>query len=204
MKQKINGWDVLESELKRVSGIEKIVAELFGDGFEIETIADGTYLLNSDEVEELLQKLDMPQKTRITFLSSIITGRIRYDITVDIESFQKLFHQTVNASEIEIPCLDLGKLKDFIPENENFYQFVSRKADKFLKMDLPAGSCALKASANTIPGLPNNCLIIVNPAPNADSMFLAMDAHNNFTLQNIVPANSQWYIPVLQINFASL
>ena len=67
MKQKINGWDVLESELKRVSGIEKIVAELFGDGFEIETIADGTYLLNSDEVEELLQKLDMPQKTRITF-----------------------------------------------------------------------------------------------------------------------------------------
>ena len=82
MKQKINGWDVLENELNKVSGVEKIIAELFGDGFEVETIADGTYLLNSDEVEELLQKLNLPYKTRISFLSSIITGRIRYDITV--------------------------------------------------------------------------------------------------------------------------
>lgn len=203
MKQKINGWDVLETELKKVSGVEKIVAELFGDGFEIETIADGTYLLNSDEVEELLQKLDLPYKTRISFLSSIITGRIRYDITVDIESFQKLFQQTVNASEIEVPCLDLEKLRHFIPGTE-FDRFIAKKADKFLKMNLPAGSCALKVTANTIPGLHNNCLIIVNPESAADSIFLILDVHNNFVLQNSVPAYSKWYIPVLQINFTSL
>ena len=203
MKQKINGWDILENELKKVSGVEKIIAGLFGDGFEVETIADGTYLLNSDEVEELLQKLDLPYKTRISFLSSIITGRIRYDITVDIESFQKLFQQTVNASEIEVPCLDLEKLKDFTPDTEKFDRFIARKADKFLKMNLPAGSCVLKVSANTIPGLPNNCLIIVNPESATDSIFLVLDVHNNFVLQNMVPADSKWYIPVLQINFTS-
>ena len=138
-----------------------------------------------------------------SFLSSIITGRIRYDITVDIESFQKLFHQTVNASEIEVPCIDLEKLKHLAPGTDNFNQFITRKADKFLKMDLPSGSCVIKVAADTIPGLPNNCLIIVNPESAADSMFLTLDAQNNFGLQNTVPANSQWYIPVLQINFTS-
>ena len=54
MKQKINGWDVLENELNKVSGVEKIIAELFGDGFEISqrrgSDNNDAYCVNGDKI----------------------------------------------------------------------------------------------------------------------------------------------------------
>ena len=200
MKCKINGWDILESELENAAGKEEIIAEVFGEGFEISTLASGDYLLNCEEVGELLNKLELPQKSRIAFLDSLITGRIRYDISVGIDEFQKLFRQNVRASENQIPCMELEKLSEFNPQ-EDLYQFVSNRSEEFLQMDLPAGSCALKVSGNIIQSLPENSVVIVNSAKAADSMLLIRDANGNFSLQNNLPANTAWYINVLQINF---
>ena len=207
MKNSVNGWDVLGAELGKISNVKEIIHEVFGDNFNIDEVASGEYLLYYEDVESLLAKLALPHKTEVAFLNSLITNRIRCDITVDIESFQELFCRVVNPSENEIPCAVLETLRDFIPETDNFYEFVQNKAEYFLKMDLPANSCALKISGDLLPALPVGSVVIVNQDISAEygiSMILGLDENGNFILQNFtgsVPAGIKWYIPVMQINF---
>lgn len=207
MNNSVNGWDVLGAELGKISNVKEIIRDVFGDNFNIDEVASGEYLLYYEDVEYLLAKLGMPHKTEVAFLNSLITNRIRCGITVDIESFQELFCRVVNAFEKEIPCAGLETLKDFMPATDNFYEFVQNKAEDFLKMDLPANSCALKIAGDILPALPAGSVVIVNQDISAEygiSMILGLDENGNFILQNFtgsVPAGLKWYIPVIQINF---
>lgn len=206
MKNNINGWRILATELERIPGAKDVLQDFWGEKFDFNQIADGKHLLDSREIELIFQMLRTDSKTRMELLNMIITSRNHLGMTAGIAGFRKLFSEAVSDALVEVPVVSLETVENFCYRQELLSEFISREAVKTVSLLIPVGSGAIEIGEKWAQplGLPPGTLLIVNGAvPALEGETALMTDHDGKFSVGIFSGELplRWSVPVLRIHF---
>ena len=208
MKNDLNGWIILEKLLTSDSGRRKVTQEIFGGDFDLQSISKGEYLINAEEIAALMDNLEMDAPSRCGLLDVIISNRQLAGNFQDVINLRQLQCTVMADRESEIPCVDLEKLSDFNPEQEDFEQFTDRICSGTVNISMPPGAMAFKVNSAEVArklDLLQESLIIVDPAnpPCPEELSIFMDRSGNMDMGYFKMENSEnmlWSFPILRMH----
>ena len=206
MKNNVNGWRILATELERIPGAKDVLQDFWGEKFDFNQIADGKHLLDSREIELIFQMLRTDSKTRMELLNMIITSRNHLGLTAEIAGFRKLFSEAVSEALVEVPVVSLETVENFCHREELLSEFISREAVETESLLIPAGSGAVEIDEKWAQALelPPGTLLIVNGAVPAVEGETALMTDDDGTFSVGIFSGElplKWSVPVLRIHF---
>ena len=209
MKSDLNGWEILSRLFESKADFKAVAAELFGENFEADEVADGNHLLDGEEIAALFEHLSTPLEMKREVLSEIIGKRADSGISNGIAELKQLLCAVYSEVSSQVPCIDLSALSGFNSDAETLDSFIKRNSVQSVDSALPpfAAVCRIEdvVSAGEL-SLPCGSMIIIDTLhpPVPDEFCLSLKRSGNFSFGYDIADDILWKAPVLRLHLIPL